>query len=50
MDIDTFVTIDIESLMIDYMAGRYEITGVRVSWYWRAIRFVLRWFAKPKKM
>ena len=48
MDIETFVAIDMDALMYDYMAGRYEITGARVSWYWRVIRVVLRWFTKPK--
>jgi hypothetical protein len=48
MDIETFVAIDMDALMIDYMSGRYEITGARVSWYWRVLRVVLRWFTKPK--
>lgn len=52
MDIDTFVTIDIEAIMMDYMAGKYEIKGTRIPWYARIVRFVLRLFRhrKPKRV
>ena len=43
MDIDTFVAIDIEALMADYMAGRYELSETP-SRSTRIIRSVVRFY------